>query len=71
MSNYDYEPNIPKKEIILSWLFVIAFALLMAFSMGGCNTVKGMAKDAYAVAEGIQNEMAGDAARDERPSNWD
>ena len=61
-----------KMDIIIGWTFVLCVALVIAFGMFGCNTVKGLAKDVYAVTEGIQNEMATDSDRDgERPSNWD
>jgi len=47
-------------------------ALIFALSLGGCNTIKGVAKDVYSMTEGIQNEMAEDSSRDGvRPNDWD
>ncbi len=51
---------------------IAGLALLYILSLGGCNTIKGAAKDLYSVTEGIQNEMAEDSSRDGvRPNDWD
>lgn len=51
---------------------IVGLALIFALSLGGCNTVKGAAKDIYSITEGIQNEMAEDSSRDGvRPNDWD
>lgn len=61
-----------KLDFIIGWLFIAAVAFFFALNLGGCNTVKGFAKDVYSITEGIQNEMANDSDRDSsRPSNWD
>ena len=49
-----------KLDFIIGWLFVAAVAFFFALSLGGCNTVKGLSKDIYSVAEGIQKEMGSD-----------
>jgi predicted small secreted protein len=51
---------------------IAGLALLLVLSLGGCNTIKGAAKDIYSITEGIQNEMAEDSSRDGvRPDDWD
>ena len=51
---------------------IAGLALLFVLSLGGCNTVKGIAKDVYSITEGVQNEMAEDSSRDGvRPNDWD
>ena len=51
---------------------LVGLALIFALSLGGCNTIKGAAKDIYSITEGIQNEMAEDSSRDGvRPNDWD
>lgn len=50
-----------KCDFIVGWLFIAAVAFFFALSLGGCNTVKGLSKDLYSVAEGIQKEMGSDA----------
>lgn len=61
-----------RKETVWSWIATTVVALMVAISMTGCNTVKGLAKDVYSVTEGIQNEMAKDDNADgSRPSNWE
>ena len=51
---------------------LVAIAVVTVLSLGGCNTIKGAAKDIYSITEGIQNEMAEDSARDGvRPNDWD
>ena len=40
---------------LLIWFVVF---LVIGFTLGGCNTVKGLSEDLYNVAEGIQNEMS-------------
>ncbi len=51
---------------------IAGLALIFVLSLGGCNTIKGVAKDVYSVTEGIQNEMAEDSSRDGvRPNDWD
>ena len=51
---------------------IVGLALLFVLSLGGCNTIKGAAKDIYSITEGIQNEMAEDSSRDGvRPNDWD
>lgn len=51
---------------------VAGVALLFVLSLGGCNTVKGMAKDLYSVTEGIQDEMGNDTRPDDiRHNDWD
>ena len=51
---------------------IVGLALLFVISLGGCNTIKGAAKDIYSITEGIQNEMAEDSRRDGvRPNDWD
>ncbi len=51
---------------------IAGLALIFALSLGGCNTIKGAAKDIYSITEGIQNEMAEDSSRDGvRPNDWD
>ena len=41
----------------VKWGLISVLALIFAFQMTGCNTVKGLSQDLYSVAEGIQNEM--------------
>lgn len=48
-------------DFIVGWLFVAVVAFVVALSLGGCNTVKGLSKDMYSIAEGIQKEMGSDA----------
>lgn len=51
---------------------IAGLALIVVLSLGGCNTIKGAAKDLYSITEGIQNEMATDSDRDGvRPDDWD
>lgn len=51
---------------------IAGLALIFVLSLGGCNTIKGAAKDIYSITEGIQNEMAEDSSRDGvRPNDWD
>ena len=51
---------------------IAGLALIFVLSLGGCNTIKGAAKDIYSITEGIQNEMAEDGRRDGvRPNDWD
>jgi predicted small secreted protein len=51
---------------------IVGLALIFVLSLGGCNTIKGAAKDIYSITEGIQNEMAEDSSRDGvRPNDWD
>ena len=50
-----------KMDIIIGWVFVLFVAAVVALGMFGCNTVKGLSKDIYSVAEGIQKEMGSDA----------
>jgi predicted small secreted protein len=51
---------------------IAGLTLLFVLSLGGCNTIKGAAKDIYSITEGIQNEMAEDSSRDGvRPNDWD
>lgn len=65
-------PSDKRIDFVMGWIFVAVMAFLVAVSMTGCNTVKGMAKDIYSVTEGIQNEMATDSDRDGvRPDSWD
>ena len=42
------------------WLIWIMLGVLLGLILGGCNTVKGMAKDMYSVTEGIQEQMGND-----------
>ena len=56
----------------IKWGLVVVTGLVFAFTLTGCNTVKGLAQDVYGLTEGIQNEMATDTERDgSRPNNWD
>lgn len=51
---------------------ITGLALLYILSLGGCNTIKGVAKDVYAATEGLQDAMAEDNDRDDvRPDDWD
>ena len=51
---------------------IAGLALLYILSLGGCNTIKGVAKDVYAATEGLQDAMAEDNGRDDvRPDDWD
>ena len=43
---------------VCKWVMIFVLALMVAFIFTGCNTVKGLAQDVYAVSEGIQNEMS-------------
>lgn len=40
---------------LMIWFCVF---LVLGFSLGGCNTVKGFANDLNSIATGIQNEMS-------------
>lgn len=56
-------------EGIIVWGTV---AIIGGVVLGGCNTVKGMAKDLYSVTEGIQDEMGNDSQDDDiRHNDWD
>ncbi len=51
---------------------IVGLALIFVLSLGGCNTVKGIAKDVYSITEGVQNEMSNDTApADVRHNDWD
>ena len=51
---------------------IAGLALIFILSLGGCNTIKGAAKDLYSVTEGIQNEMSNDSHGDDvRHNDWD
>lgn len=51
---------------------IAGLALLFVLSLGGCNTVKGIAKDVYSITEGVQNEMSNDNHADDiRHNDWD
>lgn len=51
---------------------IVGLALIFVLSLGGCNTVKGVAKDIYSMTEGIQNEMSNDNHGDDiRHNDWD
>lgn len=55
-------------EGIIVWGTV---AIIGGVVLGGCNTVKGMAKDLYSVTEGIQDEMGNDYQGDDiRHNDW-
>ena len=43
---------------LFGFFLVILTAIVFAFVLSGCNTVKGMAQDLHDVAEGIQTEMS-------------
>ena len=43
---------------LFGFFLVIFIAIVFAFVLSGCNTVKGMAQDLHDVAEGIQTEMS-------------
>ncbi len=43
---------------VCKWVLIFIVALMVAFVFTGCNTMKGLAQDVYAVTEGIQNEMS-------------
>ncbi len=52
-------------SVILKWCLIVVFALLVAISLGGCNTmrglgglVKGIGADVEEAANGIQHQMA-------------
>lgn len=53
--------EVNKVDIIIGWVFVLFVAAVVALGMFGCNTVKGLSKDMYSIAEGIQKEMGSDA----------
>ena len=44
-----------RRMVLLIWFILF---LTIGFTLGGCNTVKGLSEDLYNVAEGIQNEMS-------------
>ncbi len=51
---------------------IVGLALIFVLSLGGCNTVKGVAKDIYSITEGVQNEMSNDNHGDDiRHNDWD
>ena len=51
---------------------IAGLALLFVLSLGGCNTVKGIAKDVYSITEGVQSEMSNDNHADDiRHNDWD
>ena len=51
---------------------LVGLALIFALSLGGCNTIKGVAKDVYSITEGVQNEMSNDNHGDDiRHNDWD
>lgn len=51
---------------------IVGLALIFVLSLGGCNTIKGAAKDIYSITEGIQNEMSNDNHGDDiRHNDWD
>lgn len=52
-------------SVILKWVMITIFALLVAVSLGGCNTVRGLGglmqgvgEDISEAANGIQHQMA-------------
>ncbi len=53
---------------ILKWTLVTIVALIAAFTLTGCNTVKGFGKDLTSVAQGIQDEMGTDSSSDDSSS---
>lgn len=51
---------------------IVGLALILVLSLGGCNTIKGAAKDVYSITEGIQNEMSNDNHGDDiRHNDWE
>lgn len=52
------EPKYTTKDMLWSWGMTALVAFVFALTMTGCNTVKGMATDIHAAAEGIQKEMS-------------
>ncbi len=53
---------------ILKWTLITIVALCAAFTLTGCNTVKGFGKDLTAVAQGVQDEMGTDSSSDDSSS---
>ena len=52
-------------SVALKWVMITVFAILVAVSLGGCNTmrglgglVKGIGDDVEEAANGIQHQMA-------------
>lgn len=56
-------------EFFLKWLILGTFAVWGAIALTGCNTVKGLAQDIHAVAEGIQDEMSSNPSNPSDASN--
>jgi predicted small secreted protein len=66
------------KKVKINWIVIEGIivwgtvAIIGGVVLGGCNTVKGMAKDLYSVTEGIQDEMGNDSQDDDiRHNDWD
>lgn len=52
-------------SVIFKWMMIAVFALLVAISLGGCNTVRGfgqmvqgMGQDLEEASNGIQHQMS-------------
>jgi predicted small secreted protein len=65
------------KKVNINWTVIEGIivwgtvAIIGGVVLGGCNTVKGMAKDLYSVTEGIQDEMGNDSQDDDiRHNDW-
>ena len=52
---------------------LVGLALLFAMSLGGCNTVKGAAKDLYSATDALQASFSDTNTPEDsvRPNDWD
>lgn len=52
---------------------LVGLALLFAMSLGGCNTIKGAAKDLYSATDALQASFSDTNTPEDsvRPNDWD
>ena len=52
---------------------VVGLALLFVLSLGGCNTIKGAAKDLYSATDALQASFSDTNTPEDsvRPNDWD
>ena len=52
---------------------IVGLALLFVLTLGGCNTVKGAAKDIYSATEALQASFSDTNTPEDsvRPHDWD